>query len=155
MDKSNLILKVGSVVSVPQQTSYSNPYLSSLPMMPFNVTVKFEDGSQSEFQQLQPNSSAAVYGNVVVAETREQMIQEVEQMVRQSKAVLDSVDYHKKVIGSCDEMMKLLSPAFAKEKDTEHRLDTLEQGLGDIKRMLQSMSGTASPGKYNNNQNHN
>lgn len=121
-------------------------------MVPFNATVKFEDGSQSEFQQLQPNSSVALYGNVVVAETKELMMQEVEQMVRQSKSVLDSMDYHKKVVSSCDDMMRLLSPTFAKEKDTEHRLDTLEQGLGDIKKMLLNMSETSSSGKYNNNQ---
>lgn len=147
LDKSNLTLKVGSVISVPQQTSYQ--FMPNL-MVPFNATVKFEDGSQNEFQQLQPNSSVALYGNVVVAETKEQMMQEVDQMVRNSKSVLDSMEYHKKVLVACDDMMKVLSPAFAKEKDTEHRLDTLEQGLGDIKRMLQSMSGNSSSGKYNN-----
>lgn len=152
MDKSNLTLRVGSVVSVPQQTSYQ--FMPNL-AVPFNATVKFEDGSTSEFQQLQPNSSVAVYGNVVVTETREQMIQEVEQMVRQSKSVLDSVSYHEKVLSSCDDMMKVLSPAFAKEKDTEARLNLLEQGVGDIKKMLMSMSGNNSSGKSYNNQKQN
>ncbi len=154
MDKSNLTLKVGSVVTLPQQTSYNNPYMASL-MIPFSATVKFDDGTQSEFQQLQPSSSVAVYGNVVVTETKEQMMQEVDQMLRQSKSVLDSIGYHKKVLTACDDMMKILSPAFAKEKNTEERLDSLEQGMGDIKKMLMSMSGNNSSNKSFNNQNKN
>lgn len=150
MDKSSLTLKVGSIVSLPQQTSYNNQFFPNVQLIPFNATAKFEDGTTNEFQQLQPNASVAVYGNVIVTETREQMIQEVEQMVRQSKAILESMGYHKRVVSSCDDMMKILSPEFAKAKNTEARLDTLEKGLVDIKSLLMNMSGNSSSGKSNN-----
>ncbi len=148
MDKGNLTLKVGSVESVSQPTGFGNmPWMQGLPGQTIDVTVRFEDGSNCEFKQLQPNLASAVYGNVVVTETRELMAQEVDNMTRQSKAVIESVPYHNKVVASCDEMKALLSPQFAKEKETDKRLLTLERGMGDIKEVLDKIAKGMSPAK--------
>lgn len=141
LDKGNLTLRVGSVESTTMPVGLNNmPWMQQ----PFDAVVKYDDGSTNEFKQLQPNLSVGMYGNVVVTETKELMAQEVEQMQRQSKQILDSVDFHKKVLTTCEEMMKSLSPQFAKEKETDDRLNSLEKGLGDIKSMLAKALGKSS-----------
>ena len=155
MDKGNLSLKVGVVDSVTQPTGYNSmPWLQNMPGQTIDVSVKFDDGTSNEFKQMQPNAATAVYGNVIVTETRELMAQEVENMARQSKAVLDTVDYHQKVLKECDGMLAKLSPSFAKEKETDARLNALEQsisqlngGIINITDMLSKMQGTASASK--------
>ncbi len=146
LDKGNLTLKVGNVESTTMPTGMNNlPWLQM--QQPMDATVRYEDGTTNEFKQLQPNTAVAVYGNVVVTETKELMAQEVESMARQSKQVLDSTAYHQKVMEACEGMKALLSPQFAKEKETEMRLTSLEQGLGDIKELLVKMSGGVSSAK--------
>lgn len=152
LDKQNgPTLRIGSVVSVTQPTGYNSmPWLQNMPGQTVDALVKFDDGTQEEYKQLQANQAIAVYGNVVVAETRELMTQEVDNMARSSKNLLDTVDYHRGVLVKCEEMMRRLSPSFAKDKETDERLNTLERGLGDIKQMLAEMSGHASSVKTKN-----
>lgn len=141
MDKGNLTLNVGTVDSMTQPTFGNMQWMQTIPGQTIDVVIKMEDGTKSEFKQLQPNTAIATYGNVIVAETRELMAQEVENMQRQSKSVLDSVGYHQKVLTACDEMKAVLSPQFAKEKETDQRLKSLERGLGDIKELLTKALG--------------
>lgn len=157
LDKQNgPTLRIGSVMSVTQPTGYNSmPWLQNMPGQTIDALVKFEDGTQEEYKQLQANLAIAVYGNVVVAETRELMTQEVDNMARNSKNLLDTVDYHKNVLVKCEEMMKRLSPSFAKDKETDERLTTLERGLGDIKQMLTEMSGRNSSVKTSKNKDEN
>lgn len=143
MDKSNLTLQVGSVATVTLPTSYN-----SLQWMPqlmqgqtIDISVTMEDGTQSEFKQLQPTMSVAQYGNVIICDTQECMAKEVDALDRQSQQVIDSVQYHQKARIAYEEMKKMLSPSYAKERDTDARLYALENCMGDIKSMMTELIG--------------
>lgn len=150
LDKSNLTLQLGSVASLTQPTGYNNmPWMQPLPGQTIDISVTMEDGTTSEFRQLQPNMSLAQYGNVLVAETSEIMAREIENLDRQSLSVIESVPFHNKARKSYDEMKKKLSPSYAKEKVTDDRLTKLEQsnaqmaqGISSIQEMLVKMQGT-------------
>lgn len=80
---------------------------------------------------------------IVISDNPEDMIKEYDGMISNSRQVLESVDYHKSVLDSRDEIMVILNPRFAKEKEQETKLSNLEgrvgnmeQGIGDIKSML-------------------
>lgn len=80
---------------------------------------------------------------IVISDNPEDMIKEYDGMISNSRQVLESVDYHKSVLDSRDEIMVILNPLFAKEKEQETKLSNLEgrvgnmeQGIGDIKSML-------------------
>lgn len=145
LDKDALTLKVGTVESAPQVTF--NQWIPNMPPQPMDVLVKFDNGTTSEFKQMQPNMSVAVYGNVLVAETRELMLQEVEQMIRQSQKQIESVPYHQKVIESCKGMMKSLSPMYAKEQATDEEIANMKADIGEIKKLLMKMSSPDSSKK--------
>lgn len=136
LDKQNALdLKVGSVVSTTQPTGYNMiPFAQNLPGQTIDIVVKYDDGTTNEFKQMQFGSSVAYYGNTIVTETKEQMMAEVDTIERNSQTVLDTIPYHRAVIDSIPGVRSVLSPSYAKEKQTDERLVSLEQGLGDIRK---------------------
>lgn len=149
LDKSDEpTLKIGQVVSVsnpqPKFPTYQPGQFNAQPMeTTVDVKVKMQDG-EAEFKQLPSNGQIANSGNVVVAESREAMIAEVEAMLRHSREVLASKDYHEKVVASCESMLGVLNPQIAKEKAQEQKISQLESKvcgmegtLSNIESMLQ------------------
>lgn len=148
LDKSNKpVLKIGTIETTTQPTVFNAIPYAPLPNQTFDVKVKFEDGESFEFQQMNSSLSVQSYGNIIVTETREQMMQEVDSMERVSKQMLETVPYHQSVVESAEEIRSILSPSFRKEKETDERLNSLEKGLGDIKEILAEMSQNISSSK--------
>jgi ribosomal protein L21E len=142
-------LKIGQVVSVSNPQPKYNQYQ---PLQPYNqpettVDVKVKVGDDTmDFKQLPSHLSIVNFGQngMVVSESKEAMSAEVEAMLRNSNSILDSIPYHKKVITSCDEMLRQLNPQFAKEKEQEEKIGVLEQKMGGIENTLSQMMGMLS-----------
>lgn len=142
LDKSGEpTLKIGQVISVsnpqpkfPYQPGQFNPQLETT----VDVKVKMPDG-EAEFKQLPSNGQIANSDNLVVAESREAMSAEVEAMLRHSKEVLDSKDYHEKVVKNCEQMLGILNPQIAKEKAQEQRIGNLEADVNGMKGTLSNI----------------
>lgn len=157
LDKSEEpTLRIGQVVSVsnpqPKFPTYQPGQFNTQPMeTTVDVKVKMQD-EEVEFKQLPSNGQIANSGNVVVAESREAMIAEVEAMLRHSKEMLDSRVYHEKVVKNCESMLGVLNPQIAKEKAQEQKISQLESKvcgmegtLSNIESMLQkALKGKAS-----------
>lgn len=121
-----------------------------MPNATTDVTVSFADGTTSTFQKLPAGGSVYAYDKAVVTETREQMQTHIENAIRQSRTVIESVGYHQNAIAAYESMMKQLSPSYAKEKETDERLSILEKGILDIKGYLAQMASGASSSKNKN-----
>ena len=144
LDKSGEpTLKIGQVVSVsnpqPKFPSYQPGQFNAQPMeTTVDVKVKMQDG-EAEFKQLPSNGQIANSGDLVVSESREAMSAEVEAMLRHSKEVLDSKDYHEKVVKNCEQMLGILNPQIAKEKAQEQRIGNLEADVSGMKGTLSNI----------------
>lgn len=144
LDKSGEpTLKIGQVISVsnPQSKfpSYQPGQFNPQPMeTTVDVKVKMQDG-EAEFKQLPSNGQIANSGDLVVSESREAMSAEVEAMLRHSKEVLDSKDYHEKVVKNCEQMLGILNPQIAKEKAQEQRIGNLEADVSGMKGTLSNI----------------
>lgn len=142
LDKSGEpTLKIGQVISVsnpqpkfPYQPGQFNSQLETT----VDVKVKMPDG-EAEFKQLPSNGQIANSDNLVVAESREAMSAEVEAMLRHSKEVLDSKDYHEKVVKNCEQIIGILNPQIAKEKAQELRIGNLEADVSGMKGTLSNI----------------
>lgn len=133
LDKSSEpSLRTASVTSVSAPQQKFNAYNPLNPETTVDVTIKFDSGETMDLRQMPCGLSVANFGTTIVTETKEQMAQEVESMMRSSKAVIESVPYHEKVIGACEEMMGRLNPQIAKEKQTEDRLNKIEDMLSKL-----------------------
>lgn len=128
------ILKIGQVVSATSPVTYN--YLNNGTI---DINVKFNEDT-AEFKQLPSQLSVAVYGNTFISESREQMCQEVENMIRDSKQIIDSIPHHEVVITEGEEILKQLSPQFAQQKEQEDKINNLETKVGSMESKLDNIT---------------
>lgn len=105
-----------------------------------DVKVKLND-EEVDFKQLPANGQIANDKNLVVSDNKEAMSAEVDTMLRQSKAILESVDYHKKVVDSCEGMLLQLNPQIAKEREQTEKISKLEGKVSGMEGKLDKMMG--------------
>lgn len=86
------------------------------------------------------------FGNegVVVSDSREAMCAEIDAMLRHSKGVVESVDYHNGVISSCEEMLTRINPQIAKEKQQEQDINNLKSEVSGMKGTLSNIESMLS-----------
>lgn len=145
LDKGeNPSLRIGQVVSVsnPQTRypSFNNGFTPQPMETVVDVKVKLDD-EEVDFKQLPANGQIANDKNLVVSDNKEAMSAEVDTMLRQSKAILESVDYHKKVVDSCEGMLLQLNPQIAKEKEQTEKINKLEGKVSGIDGKVSGIEG--------------
>lgn len=145
LDKGeNPNLRIGQVASVSNpQTKYPtfNNGFTPQPMETVvDVKVKLGD-EEVDFKQLPANGQIANDKNLVVSDNKDAMSAEVDAMLRQSKAILESVDYHERVVKSCEGMLQQLNPQIAKEKEQTEKINKLEGKVSGIEGKIDKMMG--------------
>jgi hypothetical protein len=142
-----LKLRVGQVVSVsnpqPKYGQFNTPAFGGQPEMTVDVRVKVDDETM-DFKQLNANASIANSGNLVVSDNKDAMSAEVEGLLRTSKAILESVPYHEKMLVACDSVLRDLNPTFKKEKEQEEKIGALEEKMVGIEGTLNDMMSMLS-----------
>lgn len=128
-------LKVGTVINTtPRIGTYQNAFSNTI-----DIEVQVGD-TVSKFNQLPSNMSKTYYNNsIVVASEKEAMLTEVENFIKNSKQVLDSIPYHNKVVESGEKMLLELNPQIAKEKANEEKINKLEDKVSNIDNRLGTM----------------
>ena len=143
----DLKLRVGQVVSVsnpqPKYGQFGAQSFGGQPEMTVDVRVKVDEETM-DFKQLNANASIANSGNVVVSDSKDAMSAEVEGLLRTSKAILESVPYHEKMLVSCDSVLRDLNPSFKKEKEQEEKIGALEEKMVGIEGTLSDMMSMLS-----------
>lgn len=126
-------LKIGQVVSVSNPQSqfgqlYGQPTDSFV-----DITVKV-DGETMEFKKLPSSSSIADSGKdgVIVSDSKEVMNNQVESMLQSSQSILDRIDYHKTVVQNCNQILRVLNPRLAKEKERDEDISNLKNKIGGL-----------------------
>lgn len=145
LDKGeNPSLRIGQVVSVsnPQTRypSFNNGFTPQPMETVVDVRVKLGD-EEADFKQLPANGQIANDKNLVVSDSKEAMSAEVDAMLRQSKAILESVDYHERVVKSCEGMLLRLNPQIAKEKEQSEKISKLEGKVSGVEDKVNKMMG--------------
>jgi hypothetical protein len=149
LDKGeNPKLRVGQVTAVSQpqpryQTSFPNVGNGFDTIVDVSVKV---DGEPLEFKALPASLSIANFGQngVVVSESKEAMSAEVEAMLRTSQQAIDSIPYHQRVLATCDGILRELNPQFAKEKEQEEKIGSLEAKMIGVEDTLSEIKDLLS-----------
>lgn len=74
--------------------------------------------------------------NIVISDSRDAMNAEIVNLKQKSIDVLDSVDYHKSFIASCDEILSSLNPELAEKQAQRKEIDELKNQMSDISKVL-------------------
>lgn len=136
------VLKIGVVDEVKN----TNPYQLNLgiaPSVPFDVLVKYEDGSVETFPQLPPNQCVQTYnnGDIIVCDSRDVAQSEVEKINSYSKKHIELVPHFEKLISSSEKMLRQLNPNYAKQQQTDEDIKNLKADVRSVTDTLSEMKG--------------
>lgn len=132
------VLQTGQVQSVSQP----KPKFGAFPGQfgaETTVDIKVSVGNETmNFEQLPSQLSIANFGNggVVVSESRDAILSEVEFIHRNSIDILNSRDYHEKVVEACGEIELALSPQLRKEREQEDKITSLESKISGVENSI-------------------
>lgn len=141
---ANPRIEVGTVEDV------SKPYMITIPgtnqaspyprmEMVVNIVAKTESDTLN-LKQLLANADMCDYGyggNIFISSTKEAIVNEVAILKKNSLDVLNSIDYHKKVVEACDKMQLELNPEIAEKRRQEEEITTLR---GQMQMMSRDMA---------------
>lgn len=129
-------IEIGQVVSVSQPRSkyQTNNYLAPQEqVVDIIVTI---NGNNVNLQNLPATLDVAdqgtLNGSLFISTSREAMNTEVNSMRQKSLDIINSVDYHKKVIKDCEILLQRLNPEFAEQKQQKQEIDTLKSQMSEM-----------------------
>lgn len=139
---------VAKVSQVSNQ--YPNLGYQQQPLVPgnnFAVNMTIEvDGKIENYERIPLNSSIAEFPDkgVLISETRDGIINEVNAIKSASVTALQQVDMHKNVIASCDKLLLDLNPQLRKEQEQAAEIATLKEQLSGMSEQIAALTGMLS-----------
>lgn len=101
------------------------------------------DGKTEEYKQIPLNQNVVSYdnGNTIVSDSTDVIVAEVENMIRISKSLIDpaTIKYNESVITDGEDILKKISPSFAKEKARDEEIDNLNKRVSGIDSKLDKL----------------
>lgn len=109
-----------------------------------DITVKMNN-DKKEFVGVPSSSFIHSYGDYVISESKDNMINEVNAMMENSRSIISNVEQHKSNIQACEKILKELNPAYAKEQERDEAIDNMANRMSrieDVLARLESRLGT-------------
>ena len=121
---------IGEVVGVTQPKYNFN-------QATVDLKVKVDDSIQ-EFNNLPSINNIVTYNNgkIIISETKQGIQNEVETILTNSKNILDNIDTYKQNVEECEIILKQINPQFAKDKERDDRLQSLENRFDGVESKL-------------------
>lgn len=148
--ESTPYVEVGQVLSVSQpQPRFPVANFMNPQELVVDVVVRI-NGNDVTLQKLPANLDVADQGTangaLVITTSREAMNAEVDSMRQKSISILNSVDYHKKIVQDCEVLLQRLNPEFAEQKQEidmlKSQMSEMMSGMKELMAQLKSKEGT-------------
>lgn len=127
-------IKIGKVKNIS-----TNPQNYGLANQEIDITIDV-NGDTYEFKKIPANLSiVSPNKGIIISDNVEDMTKEVEVTINNSQQIIDSIDYHKSILEAKDNLLSVLNPRFAREKEQESKLIALENKVDNILNMLSNV----------------
>ena len=130
------IINTGRVVAVSQPaprypSNGFNPSVNGYETT-VDITVVMDNGEKVNFSKVPSNLS--VYGDsgVVIAENRDAISAELEDMRNISRKVMESYKFHEKRADECENLLLSLNPEIAKNKRIDEEIGVIKEQIGGL-----------------------
>jgi hypothetical protein len=100
-----------------------------------DVVVKIDD-DKKEFVGIPSTATIHSYGDYVLSESKDNMIQEVTAMMQNSKSILANVEQHESNVKACENILKELNPVYAKEQERDEAIETISERIDRMEDIL-------------------
>lgn len=140
---------VGKVAQVSNQ--YPPQFNFQQPLNPNNMGMMVDlsievDGKTESYPRIPINSSIAEFPDkgVILSETRDGIVNEINVIRNASQTAIDQVDVHKKIIASCDQLLLDLNPQLKHEQEQAGKIAKLEEQLAGMSDQIAALTGMLS-----------
>lgn len=146
LHKSDPKLEIGEVIFVSQPTpqfgtTYSAGYPMPAPKMLVDIKIKSTNG-EVDLQKLPADLSIADFGNgMVISESKEAILNEIDTLRKTSVRIIESVDTHKSIVEKCDGLLAELNPQIKQDMERTKEFDGLKKEVGGLKSDLAELKG--------------
>lgn len=124
-------LKVGQILNVSQPL-YNNFNTA------IDLNVKVGDETLS-FKSVPGTLQVVNYNDAIITETRELMVSELETMLQNSRAIIESMDSHNSIINSCEQILRQLNPKYAKQQELDEDIHNLKSKISGIEEKMDTI----------------
>ena len=140
---------VGKVAQVSNQ--YPPQFNFQQPLNPNNMGMMVDlsievDGKTETYPKIPINSSIAEFPDkgVILSETRDGIVNEINVIRNTSQTAIDQVDVHKRIIASCDQLLLDLNPQLKHEQEQAGKIARLEEQLAGMSDQIAALTGMLS-----------
>ena len=129
-------IEVGQVVSVSQPIPryQANNFMAPQELV-VDVVVNV-NGNNITLQKLPASLDVAdqgtANGSLFISTSRESMNTEITSLRQKSQDIINSIDYHKKVVQDCEILLQRLNPEFAEQKQQKQEIDNLKAQMSEM-----------------------
>ena len=134
----DVVLKEGVVEFVSSPIPRMSNYTPNFGDMVVDIKVNVEANS-TEYKQVPSNLNTANFGSVIISDSRDDILREVDKIANNSRHILDSIEQHEKIIESCDTIAKRLNPAIAKDMKRDELISGLQSEMNEIKQSINEL----------------
>lgn len=130
---------IGSVVSA---TKPEPRFKTAVPTYPQDmvVNVTFKTGEKTDtLQGLPANLIIADNQDVVVSCDKAAINAEIEAMREKSTEILGSIEYHQRVVDSCEKMLEAVNPEFAEKQAQQQEIVALKERIASMDSKFDSL----------------
>ena len=131
-------LEIVNVSGVSERMAMPGGGYAYPPRSVVNITVDTQP-QQTTFQCV-PTDTDVYYcenGQTVVAATKEAMNNELTSMMRRSEEIIRSVDNHRVIIESCNELLNKLNPERGEKAKQDEEIATIKSELNELSKRNQ------------------
>lgn len=100
-----------------------------------DIVVKI-DGDKKEFIGVPSNAVIHSYGDYVLSESRDSMIQEINAMLSNSRSMVANIEQHKSNITACEKILRELDPVYSKQQERDEAIDSLTKQVNSMQDIL-------------------
>ena len=140
LHKNEPKLIVGEVSSVSLPVPVTNQVYQAGVFQQQKTTVDVKvrvDGEIVDYKKIPSDLSIADFGTgMVISETKDAIINEIQILKNNSANILDSIDKHKKIMEECDIMLQTLSPIVKQEAERSKEMEAMRTEMKELKEML-------------------
>lgn len=152
-------LEIGTVTNIPvAKPKYAvPPTFGQAQEMVVDLTVKVNNQIVN-YNGLPANLDIAdSFSNgesIVITDSREAMNAEILSYKQKSVDTINSIDFHKKVIAGCDDILNSLNPEYAEKKQQQDEISTLKTQMSEVSTSLAALTEMIKTltGKENNDE---
>lgn len=131
--KEGMNYSVGTLENVSYSTNNNyNPSFGIQNMGSF-ITLRVNMNSKSiTVDKIPANGSVGRDDYYLVTETKDEMISQVETLLQNSKNVLNNIKQYEYTVKECENVLRKISPAYAKETDRDNAIISLNTRVDNL-----------------------